>query len=168
MRRLNFGCGSIQPAGWHNLDRDDFGQEHVGSTELFEDDTFDVIVAHCSLQLTEYDDVPKLLAELRRVLKTGGVLRVSLPDIARGFTAYATNNLSWFPNGEDSIDDRFSNWLTWYSTTRSLWTPDAIINRLRDAGFNGYIDEFEFGVGATGATELDDREHECFFIEATK
>jgi hypothetical protein len=47
MRRLNFGCGSIQPAGWENVDREDFGQPHLGSTSLFDDNTFDIIVAHC-------------------------------------------------------------------------------------------------------------------------
>jgi predicted SAM-dependent methyltransferase len=168
MRRLNFGCGSIQPAGWTNVDREDFGQEYVGSTDLFADDTFDIIVAHCSLQLTEYNDILALLCELRRVLKVGGVLRVSLPDIVRGFYAYEHGEIEWFPNSETSIESRFSNWITWYSTTRSLWTVEAIIDCLMESNFESAgFRHFGESVVAGGA-ELDTREGECFFVEALK
>lgn len=168
MRRLNFGCGSIQPDGWVNLDREDHGQEHVGSTDQFLDDNFDVIAAHCVLQMTEYNDVAGVLTDLYRVLKPGGVLRLSLPDITRGFLAYQQDDIDWFPNGEPDIEARFSNWITWYSTTRSLWTADAIIERLMEADFSlaGWRD---FGASSTpGAADLDTRQGECFFIEAVK
>lgn len=170
MNRLNFGCGSIQPAGWVNLDRDDHGQgaQEYGDISGLLVDTFDIIVAHCSLQMTEYNDVPATLCALHKVLKPGGVLRISLPDIYRGFRAYATGEIDWFPNGEDSIDDRFSNWLTWYSTTRSLWTPQAIKDRLLEAGF---VKVYACSFGEStfeGAAELDSRRGECFFVEAVK
>lgn len=121
LRKLNFGCGSI-PLDWSNLDVEDFGQEYVGSTELFADNTFDIIACHCALQITEFHNIEKILAELHRILKPGGVLRISLPDIVRGFQAYQVGNIDWLPNGEDNIDERFSAWLTWYSTTRTLLT----------------------------------------------
>jgi predicted SAM-dependent methyltransferase len=168
MRRLNFGCGSIQPADWENVDREDFGQPHLGSTSLFDDNTFDIIVAHCSLQLTEYDDVAAVLGDLHSILKTGGVLRVSLPNITAGFSAFERGDIDWFPNSEPNLDDRFSNWLTWYSTTRSLWTVNAIIHRLYEAGFVK-VELCEFGrSGVAGAEQLDTREGECFFVEALK
>jgi hypothetical protein len=71
------------------------------------------------LQLTEYDDVAAVLGDLHSILKTGGVLRVSLPNIRPGFSAFERGDIDWFPNSEPNLDDRFSNWLTWYSTTRS-------------------------------------------------
>lgn len=165
--KLNFGCGSIQPEGWINLDRENFGQTHVGSTELFADDTFDIAVAHCSLQINTHQELPGVLESLRKVIKDRGVLRISLPDIEVGFTAYIDGKKDWFPNGEISLDDRFSNWLTWYSTTRVLLTPRTLINRLLAAGFRSarlshYRDPL------SEAAELDDREHECFFVEAVK
>src|SRR6476469_7430783 len=120
MRKLNFGAGSIMPPDWSNVDVEDFGQEYVGSTELFANNTFDIAVAHCSLQITEFHDIEKILTELHRILKPGGVLRISLPDIVRGFQAYQAGDIDWLPNGETDIDERFSAWLTWYSTTRTL------------------------------------------------
>jgi predicted SAM-dependent methyltransferase len=167
--RLNFGCGSIQPADWINLDSEDFGQSHLGSVgERGYRDEIDIIVAHCSLQMNTYNKVPRVLRDLYHALKTGGVLRISLPDIHAGFTAWESGNIDWFPNSEPNLDDRFSNWLTWYSTTRSLWTIGAISNRLYEAGFVK-VELCEFGQsGVAGAEALDTREGECFFVEALK
>jgi hypothetical protein len=171
VNRLNFGCGSIRPADWVNVDRDDYGQGHLGSTELFGDGEFELVVAQCVLQLTPLDDIGRLLGELHRILCRRGLLRLSLPDIEAGFTAYQAGDIGWFPNGEADLDDRFSNWLTWYSTTRSLFTPSAICARLREAGF-GQVWRTTYGQSlpirdGDGAL-LDTREGECFFIEALK
>lgn len=160
--RLNFGCGSIQPNGWVNVDHEDHGQQRIGSTELFLDNTFKVVVAHCVLQMTPHHELPQLLEELRRILCATGVLRLSLPDIEVGFDAYRTGYIDWFPNGEVDLDDRFSNWLTWYSTTRTLLTYRATCTRLWTAGFTR-VRRVSFD-----PDQLDTREGECFFIEATK
>lgn len=170
--KLNFGCGSIQPDGWVNLDTSpEFGMdvlppmalEYTYSTAHFDDDHFDLIVAHCALQQVCYNEVPGQLQELCRILKPEGVLRISLPDIVRGFIAYSNDDIDWFPNGEDSTDARFSNWLTWYSTTRSLWTQPEIMALLSEAGFSTVCGaEFE------GEEFLDTRQGECYFVEAVK
>jgi predicted SAM-dependent methyltransferase len=167
MRRLNFGCGSIQPDGWTNLDREDFGQDYIGTTVDFAGETFDVIAAHCSLQINTHGQIPDLLAELHRILKPCGRLRISLPDIEEGFRRYAAQDELWFPNGETNLDLRFSNWLTWYSTTRVLLTPNVLIRLLLDAGFRE-ADRRDFKCGTDGSADLDDRQHECYFVEAVK
>lgn len=160
---LNFGCGSIQPVGWINLDADPEFAASYQSTKQLGDDSFDVVVAHCSLQANTHQELPAVLADIRRVMKPGGVLRVSLPDIGAGCHAWRTGAIEWFPNGEDDIDDRFCNWLTWYSTARVVLTERAVINLLESAGFTDarHADPGE-GVGS----ELDTRLDECFFIEA--
>lgn len=171
-RKLSFGCGSIQEKGWYNLDKEDVGQTFVGSTELFEDNFFDIIVAHCSLQITEWHDLPKLLKELHRILKDGGVLRISLPDIVEGFRNYIEGNINWFPNGEEDLDEKFSSWIQWYSTTRTLLTQKAAIKKLKEAGFVDCL-ECTFGktrlaLPSSGITYLDSRNGEVFFIESMK
>jgi predicted SAM-dependent methyltransferase len=170
IRRLNFGSGSIQPDGWHNVDIEDHGQQYIGSTELFEDNHFDMIVAHCSLQMVEYHEIVNVLKELRRILKPQGVLRFSLPNILTGFRAYEEDNIDWFPNNEVDIDTRFSSWLIWYSTTRSLYTPIAIMYKLMEAGFKENVpaDYKRSHFLIDGITELDTRSGECFFIESRK
>lgn len=170
IRKLSFGCGSIQKEGWHNLDLQDMGQQYVGSTELFEDNYFDYAVAHCSLQMVEYHSLVGVLKDICRVLKPGGILRVSLPNILAGFRAYEEDNIDWFPNNEIDIDSRFSSWIVWYSTTRSLYTPKAFMYKLLEAGFKDMFGT-EFGKSAfiaEGITELDSRHHETFYIDSQK
>lgn len=173
MNKLNFGCGSIQPEGWVNVDKVDFGQQYIGSTDLFGSNTFDYIVAHCTLQINEFHDIPQLLNELYRILKPGGVLRISLPDISRGFGEYLRENKSFFPNGEENLHLRFCAWLTWYSTTRTLLTQPALAQLLFNAGFKNYdvaVCSFKNStyLPNLAITELDTRENECYFMEARK
>lgn len=171
MRRLNFGCGSIQPEGWENVDKEDFGQRYIGTTHVFNDYEFDYIVAHCTLQINDFNEIIGLLSELRRILKPNGVLRISLPDISEGFKHYSEGDIDWFPNGESDLDTRFSAWLTWYSTTRTLLTPRALIQKLNEAGFSQF-ELASFGesklLPGMAITDLDTRQHECYFMEARK
>jgi predicted SAM-dependent methyltransferase len=55
-----------------------------------------MIVAYHSLQMIRFDDLPRALAEPRRVLKVGGVLRISVPDGGRAVEDYF-NEVERFP-----------------------------------------------------------------------
>lgn len=181
MNKLNFGCGSIQPEGWYNVDQDpSFQQNKPGtpftlqSTEKFSDGFFDIIVAHAVIQQIEWHELVKQLKDLHRLLKAGGVLRISLPDIKEGFSRYKEGDLSWFPNGEENLADRFSAWLTWYSTSKTLLTEGALINKLKEAGFSD-VGICDFKKSCVFNNEenpeivtLDTRENEFFFVEATR
>lgn len=175
MKKLNFGCGSIQPKDWTNVDHDlEFVKDPKRevplwtTTKTFHDDEFDIIVAHAVVQQFEWHEMVDELKELRRILKPGGLLRISLPDILEGFEAYKRDDIAWFPNGEEKIDDRFAAWLTWYSTSKTLLTEHALINKLFEAGFLHIIPS-SFGESTVPeAAELDTRENEFFFLEVTK
>ena len=176
MRKLNFGCGSIQPEDWDNVDIDtEFfrGKDTdniFGSTSNMEDNTYDIIVAHAVVQQFEWHNIVNELKELYRILKPGGIIRISLPDIERGFEEYKKGNIKFFPNGEEDINDRFSARLTWYSTSKSLLTKGAIKLKLNKAGFQ-LIRRVDFKKTTSicpESVELDTREHEFYFIEATK
>lgn len=179
MKKLNWGCGSIQPKDWLNYDIDPQFNALCGidSVEFwdptrapFDDDTFDIIVAHCSLQIVEWHSLVAQLQDLRRILKPGGVIRISLPDIWQGFKAWDSGDKGWFPNGEDDLDERFSAWLTWYSTTKSLLTIGALRSKLANVGFE-HIRPVSFKKTSSAYPEsiqLDTREGECYFVEAIK
>lgn len=170
MHKCSFGCGTIQKDGWANVDREDLGQEYIFDSSELPTDCFDMIVSHCSLQMNDYHSIISVLKDLHRSLKNGGVLRISLPDIVRGFENYNKGNILFFPNGEENISVRFSAWLTWYSTTKTLLTQEALRLFLLDAGFNVVSDaDYNKTVLSTGEiTELDTRQNECYFIEAKK
>lgn len=170
LKKLNFGCGSIQPEGWINIDFDQSFNAPVKHLGEIEDNFADLIVAHCTLQITDWRDLNFLLKDLLRVLKPSGIIRISLPDIETGFWAYFDGHKEWFPNGEGNLDDRFCAWLTWYSTSKTLLTPKALGNKLKEAGFSTYR---RSGFKTTELStkeiiELDTREGECYFMEAQK
>jgi predicted SAM-dependent methyltransferase len=167
---INFGCGSIQPSDWTNIDLDpEFKTEHK-NLHLIPDNSCDILVSHATICAIPYHEIKTILLEFNRVLKPGGVLRISLPDIVSGFDAYKNNNINFFPNSEDNLDRRFSSWLTWYSTSISLLTDKALEYKMHDSGFKDItkVKYKETAFSNPKTYELDTREHEFYFMEATK
>jgi predicted SAM-dependent methyltransferase len=84
--QLHLGCGARYIPGFVHVDLDDFPHiDHrlsIDRLPMFEDETVDLI--YCSHAFTYFDRVAALdvLKEWRRVLKPGGVLRLSVPDFA--------------------------------------------------------------------------------------
>lgn len=169
MIKVNYGCGSIQPEGWINVDSDnDFNV--LTNLDSVNNDSVDIMVAHAIIQQIEWHDLVKQLSDLRDKLKEGGVLRISLPDIQRGFKALEEYDHEWFPNGEDDIHERFCAWITWYSTSITLLTPEALIDKLKAAGFE-FVQRVQFKetvFSDSSITELDTRKNEFYFMEARK
>lgn len=175
MNKLNWGCGSIQPQGWYNVDKDPAFQQYkpgtpftLQSTDKFTTNFFDIIVAHASIQQIEWHRLVDELEELHRILKPNGVLRISLPDIDAGFRAYQKGDIDWFPNSEEDLDNRFSAWLTWYSTSKNLMTYITLGDFLIKAGFRLVYKKNFKQTETPGAEELDTRENEFYFVEAIK
>lgn len=87
--KLNVGCGNHYAPGWTNTDitKEDGGpQPDVVCSVLdlpFEDDSVDRIYAGHVLEHLSLDDVPKALAEFRRVLAEDGELMLVGPDLTR-------------------------------------------------------------------------------------
>lgn len=171
---LNFGCGSIQPAGWVHVDREGFGQLHVedaaGPTGLsFADDYFDGIMASHSLQENDHDTLPVVLAELQRVMKPGGTLRVLWPNVAAAVAAWKRGDRDWFPinDQEPGLDDAFCCYLNWFGTARTLCTERRLITLLQRAGFVN-VKPARYGTTRLLALALlDDREpEEQIIVEA--
>ena len=137
---------------------------------VFNYNSCDIVVCHATICCVKYHDIEQVLSEFYRVLKPNGVLRISLPDIVSGFDAYKNNNISFFPNSEDDLDNRFSAWLTWYSQSASLLTSKALQYKLKSVNFGNVCEtKFKQTVYSNEKIyELDTREHEFYFVEASK
>jgi SAM-dependent methyltransferase len=174
VRRLNWGCGLDVAEGWTNSDLNDHGQEHVGDVRdglPWADGEFDYVVAHHALDMLTPDEVDLALLEFARVLVPGGVLRLSTPDVERGFAAAANEDVSWFGMVErgTTAGAKLCFWLTWWGTRRSLWTRDALLEQLLTNGF-ARVALCPFGssrYAGPAIVELDRRGEESFFMEAT-
>jgi predicted SAM-dependent methyltransferase len=177
VRRLNWGCGGAGVPGWINSDRR--SGVHIACCGDIRDglpletDSIDYCVSIHALQEVPWPDLVPVLQELRRVLKPGGVLRLALPDLAKGLEAYRKGDRGYFLIPDEdvrSLDGKFILHLLWYSHSRLMFTADFIAEMLRRAGFSE-VHPCAFRQtrsGHAGIVELDDREAETLFVEAVK
>ena len=177
LRRLNWGCGGRGEPGWINSDRKDgHGVDlpcDIRQGLPLETDSIDYAASVHALQEVPFPEIVPVLRELRRVLKPGGVLRLCLPDLDKGIDAYRRGDRSHFliPDEDaSSLGGKFVVHMLWYGYSRTLFTYDFIEELLLKAGF-ARVDRCAHGQTASrfeGITELDNREHESLFVEATK
>ena len=177
VKRLNWGCGGHTAPGWVNSDIKEGPGIDVSCDILeglpFESGSFDYAVSIHALPELTYPELVPALEELRRVLKSGGVLRLGLPDIRRGIAAYARGDAEYFKVPEDEVKTlggRFIVHMLWYGYSRTLFTADFARELLEKAGFER---SQECGFRRTESrfpeiVELDNREEESFFVEAVK
>lgn len=175
--RLNWGCGRNPAPGWINSDRN--GRSRVDLVcdirdgLPLDDDSVDYAFSMHALQEVPYDDVVPVLTELRRVLKRGGVLRLVLPDLDVGIDAYRSGARERFLVSDEhasSLGGKFVVHMLWYGHSRTLFTRDFAEELLQKAGFRA-VDQCAYRVTRSPypeIVELDDREHESLFVEATK
>lgn len=141
MRLLNIGCGTVRPpAPWFNVDPDPqyipLGEGYVADPLKglpFDDGYFDGAVAHHVLMMIPWVDLPRWLAEVRRV--TRGPLRVSVPNIEAAITALdqGPSGRPWFPVSTDdapTTDDAFCLYVTQGGATRSIFTWPRLVDML--------------------------------------
>jgi SAM-dependent methyltransferase len=173
--RLDFGCAFQKHAGWIGSDLIDYGQDHVGDILdglPFPDHHFDMITAHHSLQMIRFDDLQRGLAELRRVLKVGGVLRIAVPDAELAVHRFLAG---WdqFPISQEierTESGRFLRYLLWHGDARSAFTFESLTDALNRAGLQN-VRRCKFRQTCSQYPEivdLDTREGESLFVEAIK
>lgn len=175
--RLNWGCGPVRPREWVNSDLEP-GEGVDLPCDIRDglpvaDDTFDCVVSIHGLEQLPYLELDATLRELRRVLRPGGTIRLAVPDLDRAITAYREGNPGYFyvPDRDvRSIGGKLSVQMTWYGSTRSLFTYDFLEELL---GRTGFRDIRRCAFGETGSADptivaLDNRERESLFVEAVK
>ena len=82
---LHIGCGEINAPGFINLDAMSQPHVHIVTTNLFRltmipDNVADLIYMSHVLEHVSHRDIVATLREMHRILKDGGVLRISVPD----------------------------------------------------------------------------------------
>jgi predicted SAM-dependent methyltransferase len=182
---MRANIGAQRPVeGWINFDiapLDEADPAVVGTpyvawdvrTECYRDfiDEFDYAVCSFMLQELDFHELPGALENIRAILKPGGWLRVLVPDIVRAFNRYRQREETWFPQDERTggLDEKFCTYVTWFGTSKSVFTHWYMSNLLRGAGFEAR----SASIGYTsctyrGITELDSRPKEALVMEGCK
>jgi predicted SAM-dependent methyltransferase len=177
VRRLNWGCGEWAEPGWLNSDvKDGPGIDIVADVRAglpLETDSIDYVASIHALPEVPYPELVPVLAELRRVLKPGGVLRLALPDLERGIAAYQRGDADYFHVPDEdarSVGAKFVTQMIWYGYSRSLFVYDFIEELLEEAGF-AQVSRCDYRQTASpwpDIVTLDNRERESLFVEAVK
>jgi predicted SAM-dependent methyltransferase len=177
IRRLNWGCGTSPKPGWLNSDIKEAPGVDVPAdirTGLpIETGTIKYAVSIHALQELPYREQVPALAELRRLLEPGGVLRLGLPDLERGFEAYRRGDRGYFQVPDDvarTLGGKLAVQLTWFGYSRMVYVSESIEELLVEAGFREirHTRYRETASGHPEIVELDSREAESLFVEATK
>lgn len=91
--KLHLGCGKRKIHGWVNIDIDPNVNpdvvENTGKLESIKDGSVDVIYACHVLEHFKRKDTLTALKVWNSKLKSGGILRVAVPDFGAVVTAYA-------------------------------------------------------------------------------
>lgn len=184
--RLNWGCGPDMRAGWVNSDVmrypavHDNGvlvtQGHLGDIRdglPYRAGQFEYAASHHALQMLAWPELVPALAELRRVLRPGGWLRLTVPDLEAALRAWTDDDVGWFPiadEHEPAIDGKLCMYLTQAGASRSVFTAAWLSDLLRRAGFDAAA---RLRPGMTlcpdaGIMELDSRPAESILMEAVR
>ena len=129
------------------------------------------IVAMHILQDLPYPDLVPALAELRRVLCPGGVLRAGVPDLERAAAAFFRDDPAYFyvPDTEvTSAGAKLVVQAIWYGSVRTPFTWDFAQEMCAKAGFHATrrVHYRRTTTADDDIVELDNRERETLFFEA--
>lgn len=146
--KLNIGCGTDYKDGWINIDNN--SDNNIEKLDInwdlrnplpFEDNSVDYIFNEHFFEHLSPEDGVKVMQDLKRVLKQGGILRIAMPDIE-----VVVDNYLNVPIDKDPVIKEFklgfvktrAEWINmsfrWWG---HMWLYDweELDRRLKEAGF---------------------------------
>jgi predicted SAM-dependent methyltransferase len=90
---IHIGCGTTNSPEFVNIDARPLAHIHIATDDItslsdFETGTVDMVYMCHILEHIKRNDLKRVLSEMKRVLKIGGVLRLSVPDFDRLVEVY--------------------------------------------------------------------------------
>lgn len=133
--RVHLGCGPVDIPGYVNVDMLPLPHVHhvcgVQRLKVFADESIDLLYACHVLEHVPRRELRETLEEWRRVLRPGGVLRISVPDF---------DLLLKMRDGEGSLaaiqDPLFGSFEHAYDLHHSAFDEATLGARLTEAGFS--------------------------------
>jgi predicted SAM-dependent methyltransferase len=189
--KVNIGAGPHTKEGW--LTADAFKVEadiymNANARWPFDDNSVDVLYSEHMLEHIKVDRVPKLLAEAYRVLKPGGLFRVTVPDLEIHAKNYIAKNDEFFKPIIDKYQARLDKQKDKYWLIRSnggafmsravqrfyrhrwMYDFDTLSSCLYEVGFDECIKQ-TCGVSINkeaGEMDREDRAFETLYVDAIK
>lgn len=131
---VNLGCGKTNHPKFINIDG--FPYSHVDFVHridllpIFPDESVDLIYASHCLEHFKYRDINRVLNEWKRVLKPGGILRLSVPDFDKLIKIYNDTN-----NPDDIVEQIMGGQNSRYNFHYVLLNRCNLSKYLTNSGF---------------------------------
>ena len=175
---INIGCGPRPLPGWINLDAAR-GERIDVVWDLrqglpFPDSSCSAVFSEHLIEHITKEDAARFFSECYRILKAGGVLRVSTPDAELFLRSYSGDQeFLAHPSFSQEIDapvDRVNQMMREYGL--HLWSYDEqlLTLMLKRAGFKSIVRQ-PFGISLhprMNNIDFADREFESLYVEAVK
>ncbi len=140
--KLHLGCGKRHIPGFVHIDAIDYPHiDHVASIDnlsFIPDDSIELIYNCHVLEHFKRRDVDRVLREWFRVLKPGGVLRISVPDFAKLCEVYLKER-----NIDRVIGALFGRQDYLYNIHYNVFDFDSLSKSLQNAGF-GNVSRYDW------------------------
>lgn len=171
---LNLGCGAIYIDNWTNADFYRFRKIKldwmldIGKKWKCDSNFWDGIFSEHTLEHLTYEASITCFKECHRTLKTGGILRLSIPNIDLYIEhlsgKFQHKEFEQFPTKAESI-----SYVTQNFGHKSTWNPELLISLLNEIGFKE-VKQMEFfkSFNQDLCIEQEYKEWETMYIEAIK
>ena len=137
---LHLGCGEIDHPAFINVDGFPFSNVHyvrnINNLSIFQDNSVDLIYASHCLEHFHYLEIPNVLKEWHRVLRKGGILRLSVPDFDLLLNIYYAQNM----NPDSIIPQLLGGQNNKYNFHYMVFNKQNLKNRLLEVGFENPIE----------------------------
>ena len=149
--KLHLGSGTKYLPGFVNIDANPMQKTDVWLDVRcglpFATSSVDSIYSTHMIEHLYPDELEKLLRECVRVLKTGGGMRIVVPNLSSAITAFQQNQHDWFydafPRHFDSLGGRFSNFVFCDGQHRTAFDVSYLDEVLHKAGFREVLESAE-------------------------
>ena len=137
---VHIGCGKINSPEFINIDAQPFPHIHIVTDDItslpdLESETVDLVYMCHIVEHFKKPEIEKVFKEMKRVLKKGGIFRISVPDFDKLIEVYhvADRNIEQITKQLMGGQDHQ------YNIHYSVFNHEYLESLLKDAGFSKVI-----------------------------
>lgn len=181
-KQLNLGCGALPLKGYSNLDIG--GGDHIINLAMHpipcDDNSINTVVSTSFINYLPFNASVRLVKEVHRVLKPGGITRFSVQDLHLFCQKYINRDQAFFSSTESinripikaSTGMLFNQWFFGHETPggncKQFYDYETLASIFTYAGFSKVKRMNAFQSAIKDIHQIDNRPEQMFFLEAVK
>ena len=137
---LHLGCGTTNSPEFINIDARPLAHVHIATSDMtslddFDNGTVDLVYMCHILEHIKEGDLESVLMEMKRVLKEGGILRISVPDFDKLIEVYKASGKDVNTISKQLMGGQDHE----YNIHYSVFNHQRLSELLREVGFSKVV-----------------------------